>query len=64
MTAPKSEGHLAFVGKFEFFLRDGQVYRANISSYVAPDGYRAARWECPAEMADRMIDRYRAALSA
>lgn len=46
---PFSKGHIAIIGKYEYFIRphnDGQrfVYRAPIEYPVMPDGYRAGRW--------------------
>jgi len=34
------------VTTYEYYSRDGEVYRAPISSVVMPDGYRSGRWEC------------------
>jgi hypothetical protein len=41
----KSKGHIKFFGDFEFFDRDGEVYRANINNVFDLDGYRHGRWE-------------------
>ena len=42
----KSKGHICFYGEFEFYERDDQVYRANVSNVIDVDGYRIGRWEC------------------
>lgn len=46
----KSEGHLFFAefedfGKYEYFLRDGCIWRAPVSNVIMPDGYRCGRFE-------------------
>jgi len=43
----KSKGHIAFAGNFEFYLRDGEVYRAPLHNAFDLDGYRHGRWEGP-----------------
>ena len=42
----KSEGHQAFIGKFEYFtLENGDLYRAPKAYPVMPEGSRSGRWE-------------------
>ncbi len=41
----KSEGHVAFVGEYEFFtLTEGDLYWARISQPVAGEGHRAGQF--------------------
>jgi len=52
----KSAGHVAFIGDHEYFKSgDGQLYKAQISSVVMPDGFRSGRWEAPSHMADARV---------
>lgn len=48
MDATKSKGHVVFFGQWEFFrLADGTLVRADKTSWIGTDGYRAgARFEC------------------
>ena len=43
----KSKGHICFNGEFEFYERNGEVYKAPINAgNVFQNGYRFGRWEC------------------
>jgi hypothetical protein len=42
----KSLNHICFAGQFEFYIRDGEVYRAPASACIMSDGCRCGRWEC------------------
>ena len=62
MTAPeKSPGHICFANGFEFFEREGEVYRAKITdplcTLVQVSGRkvesRHGRWECSRPHFDR-----------
>lgn len=50
-----SEGQVAVTSdlRYEFFLREGEVYRAPLQSPVMTDGYRCGRWECSATHFER-----------
>lgn len=44
-----SIGHVAFVprasgGTWEYWTRCGEVWRADVTAPVMPDGYRSGRW--------------------
>ena len=44
-----SEGHIAFIpdthqGFWEYWERDGHVWRQSTSAPVMPDGFRSGRW--------------------
>lgn len=41
----KSAGHVGFSGTFEYFWRNGNLYRANLNNPIFPDGYRCGRFE-------------------
>jgi hypothetical protein len=41
---------------YEYCERNGDVYRAPLSSVVMPDGYRVGRWECSLSMWARYKD--------
>jgi hypothetical protein len=47
----KSNGHLCFLGVFEYYLVDDLVLRSPISNCVMPDGYRSGQFECSLELA-------------
>lgn len=52
----ESNGHVAFVGDYEYYVRDnGALYKAGVSGDVMTDGYRAGRWECDARDVDRRL---------
>lgn len=55
----KSNGHLEFIGDFEFFLFNGELYRARISNVMNVDGYRSGRWEAPAYLVEEYLNMYR-----
>ena len=45
----RSSGHIAFVprasgGTWEYWERDGEIWRQDTSAPVMPDGYRSGRW--------------------
>lgn len=42
----KSKGHICFNGEFEFYEKQGEVFRANKSNVIDIYGYRIGRWEC------------------
>lgn len=49
ITRAKSIGHIAFVpdthGSFwEYWERDGHIWRQSVVAPVMPDGYRSGRW--------------------
>jgi len=50
-----SKGHQATIGDFEYFIRNGELFRARITIPVMPDGYRSGRWCCPERMAAEWI---------
>ncbi len=53
----KSEGHTAFIGKFEYYtLPNGDLHRAPTLYPVMPDGRRSGRWECKANQIDMQIN--------
>ena len=45
-----SKGHICFVQGndtiFEYYDREGQIYRAPAYAVIMTDGYRCGRWEC------------------
>lgn len=41
----KSTGHVGFAHGFEYFWRNGDLYRANLNNPIFPDGYRCGRFE-------------------
>jgi len=43
----KSKGHRDFLGEYEYFQVQNDIYRAYIDSPVMPDGYRCGRFYCP-----------------
>jgi len=45
-SLPYSKGHLAWEGGSEWYVRDGEIYRAPERAPVMPDGYRSGRWQC------------------
>lgn len=48
----KSIGHIAFVDGFEYYERDGQIYKASISNVMdVRTSQRIGRWECSLEHA-------------
>lgn len=55
----KSAGHVEFIGAFEYFVRDGELWRAKIDYPVQHDGYRIGRWEAPAWMAEQWLETVR-----
>ena len=59
----KSIGHVEFLGTFEYFIRNGELYRAPIHNPVFPDGYRVGRWEAPAWQIDSAMKLARQAFS-
>lgn len=47
-AAPQpSKGQIAVTSDktFEFYVRDGEVYRAPLNAVIMTDGYRCGRWE-------------------
>lgn len=45
----RSNGHIAFVprasgGTWEYWTRDGEIWRQDTTAPVMPDGYRSGRW--------------------
>ena len=45
----RSDGHIAFVprasgGAWEYWARQGEIWRADTIAPVMPDGYRVGRW--------------------
>jgi hypothetical protein len=49
VTPTQSLGHLAFVpdthgSHWEYWERDGSIWRQNVNAPVMPDGYRGGRW--------------------
>lgn len=48
----RSKGHISFVpraskGTFEYWARDGHIWRMDASAPVMPDGFRSGRWYGP-----------------
>ena len=41
----KSVGHILFAGPYEYFRREGHIYKALTSNPIQIDGYRHGRWE-------------------
>lgn len=56
-TLKKSQGHVAFVGDFEFYLQGGELFRAKIANAFDLDGYRHGRWEAPERMTKDIVSR-------
>jgi hypothetical protein len=62
----ESKGHLFWAAyteaggelttNIEFYVRDGEVFRAPMSNAIMPDGYRVGRWECKKELFDKYKD--------
>lgn len=50
-----STGHMATIGSYEYFLKNGQLYRANVVLPVMPDGYRCGRWICSESKAAEFV---------
>ena len=42
----QSKGHKTFKDNYEYFTQGKDVYRAEISLPVMPDGYRCGGWFC------------------
>jgi len=42
----QSKGHKTFKDNYEYFTQGKDVYRAEISLPIMPDGYRCGRWFC------------------
>ena len=55
MEPQNSNGHQATIGAYEYFLRDGNLYRANVVLPVMPDGYRSGRWICSESKAAEFV---------
>jgi hypothetical protein len=50
-TFQPSQGHIVVLNGLEYFLRNGELYRASVANYIANDGYRVgARWQAPAHL--------------
>lgn len=48
----KSKGHLFFtksdIGNiYEYFQKDNNIYKSQLSDTIMPDGYRIGNFECP-----------------
>lgn len=41
----KSKGHILFFDAYEYFRRDGHIYKALKSNPIQIDGHRHGRWE-------------------
>jgi len=54
----KSKGHICFWKGFEFFERNGDVFRANTHNPIQTFGARHGRWEC----SRAHFDHYRAVI--
>lgn len=58
----RSDGHVLFLGEYEFFIRDDAAYKAIAVHPIMPDGFRHGRWECPIRLAysrlGQIIDSY------
>lgn len=54
----KSKGHLAFVGRFEFWQLNGYIRRSTLSvTYIGRDGYRTGgRLQGPMSQKDYILD--------
>lgn len=50
-TQSKSEGHVMFLEKVEYFVRNNNLYRAPVHYPVQRDGYRCGRVEMPIHLA-------------
>ena len=57
-----SKGHIGFVSspsgkyKLEYFIRDGELYRAADYGYIDINGFRSgARWETKASLIDARL---------
>jgi hypothetical protein len=51
----KSQGHIKVIAGYEYFIRNGELFRARIELPVMPDGYRCGRWQTRESMADDYI---------
>jgi hypothetical protein len=40
----RSRGHVAYIGGFEFYLRDNLLYRARVHDVISDDGFRRGEW--------------------
>jgi len=62
LEPPFCKGHVAIIGKLEYFFFDDKLYRAQFSNPIDQNGYRqGARWQCPKHMAQAYIQQVRAA---
>jgi hypothetical protein len=53
----RSTGHIATLGRYEYFEFNGQLYRALNSNPLDTRGIRqGARWQCPMSMAGDYIE--------
>ena len=56
----KSKGHEMFVGDYEYYTRDGELWKAPTSNVIDLDtGQRAGRFELPAHMREKGLDNLR-----
>jgi hypothetical protein len=59
----KSTGHKTFINNYEYFIRNGGLYRASAHLPIMPDGYRCGRWQTRESMADDYIEMILSAIS-
>ena len=58
----ESKGHAETIGRFEYFFRDGELYRAPADCPLDIWGYRqGARFECYEHMAEMALQLARSA---
>jgi len=59
-TPKKSVGHIEFIGDFEFFLFNENLYRTRITNAFDIEGKRlGARWEAPSHMVEASLESHR-----
>jgi hypothetical protein len=54
----KSKGHICFVGNFELYEQDGEVFRAPLHNAFDIDGRRHGRWQCTRKHFDQFRKLY------
>ena len=53
----KSTNHIAILNGLEYFLRNGELYRASVLNFVGNDGYRVgARRQAPAHLVSSTLE--------
>jgi hypothetical protein len=56
----KSAGHVEFIGDYEYFIHNDNLYHARKTNAIDVNGYRlGGRWIAPSHMIDFYLDLYR-----